>query len=135
MASRVSEMSIGALARETACNVETIRYYERIGILPRPRRSASGYRLYSADDARRLVFVRRARELGFTLDETRALLDLAADGGGACRGAYDIAAAHLDRVRAKIAHLRTMEHKLTQAVRQCAAGERQACPVIDALSS
>jgi MerR family transcriptional regulator, mercuric resistance operon regulatory protein len=67
-------IQIGELARRTGCDVETIRYYERVGVLPRPSRSAARYRLYDSDDVQRLTFVRRARELGFTVDEVRALL-------------------------------------------------------------
>jgi MerR family transcriptional regulator, mercuric resistance operon regulatory protein len=68
---RSAEFHIGELSRQTGCNVETIRYYERIGLLPRPSRSTTRYRIYDTADVRRLAFVRRARELGFTLDEVR----------------------------------------------------------------
>mgnify|MGYP002402846300 CR=1 FL=1 len=77
---RSATLHIGELARQTGCNVETIRYYERVALLPRPPRSAARYRLYDLADVRRLAFVRRARELGFTLDEVRALLTLACEG-------------------------------------------------------
>ncbi len=80
-----AEIRIGELSRLTGCNVETVRYYERVGLLPRPPRSAAQYRLYNSADVRRLAFVRRARELGFTLDEIRTLLALAvADGENTC---------------------------------------------------
>ena len=129
-------LQIGALARQSRCNVETIRYYERVGLLPAPPRSAARYRLYEAADVRRLAFVRRARELGFTLDQVRALLALSAKhSGDACAEVRDLAAAHLAEVRTKIADLRAMERVLTDAVRQCAAGELPGCPIIDALSS
>ena len=74
-------MRIGDLSHRTGCNIETIRYYERVGLLPRPPRSPSRYRLYDMDDVRRLTFVRRSRELGFSLDEVRTLLALSADSG------------------------------------------------------
>jgi MerR family transcriptional regulator, mercuric resistance operon regulatory protein len=128
-------IQIGDLARQSGCNIETIRYYERIGLLPTPPRSAGRYRLYDAPDARRLPFVRRARRLGFTLDQVRALPALSAkDGRDACREVHDIAAEHLGEVRAKIADLRAMERILADAVRRCAAGELPGCPIIDALS-
>ena len=78
-------IQIGELSKRTNCNIETIRYYEQIALLPAPARSAGRYRLYDTDDVRRLTFIRRARELGFTLDEIRTLLSLSAsDGPGAC---------------------------------------------------
>ena len=128
-------IQIGELARQSGCNIETIRYYERIGLLPAPPRSAGRYRLYDAPDVRRLAFVRRARELGFTLDQVRHLLALSAkDGREACCEVHDLAAEHLGEVRAKIADLRAMERILADAVRRCAAGELPGCPIIDALS-
>jgi MerR family transcriptional regulator, mercuric resistance operon regulatory protein len=128
-------IQIGKLARQSGCNVETIRYYERVGLLPAPSRSAGRYRLYDSLDVRRLAFVRRARELGFTLDQVRALLALSAkDGRDACTEVHNLAAEHLGEVRAKIADLRAMERILADAVRRCAAGELPGCPIIDALS-
>ena len=128
-------IQIGDLARQSGCNIETIRYYERIGLLPAPPRSAGRYRLYDAPDVRRLAFVRRARELGFTLDQVRALLALSAkDGRDACCEVHDLAAGHLAEVGAKITDLRAMERILADAVRRCTAGELPGCPIIDALS-
>jgi MerR family mercuric resistance operon transcriptional regulator len=129
-------IQIGELSRRAGCNIETIRYYERVGLLPRPSRSASRYRLYDGDDVNRLTFVRRARELGFTLDEVRALLALSVDQGkDTCAEVRQVAAAHLADVRTKIADLRAMERVLADAVRRCDAGELSSCPVIDALSA
>ena len=128
------DMPIGELSRRTGCAIETIRFYEKIGVLPRPRR-VGRYRCYAPGDAARLVFVRRARELGFTLDEVRALLGLAASGGDACDQVRAVAAEHLASVRARIADLRSMEAILAKAVRQCDAGRQATCPVIDALSA
>lgn len=114
--------------------IETIRYYEWIGLLP-PRRHGARYRRYDGDDIARLKFVRRARELGFSLDEVRTLLALSADKGKeTCVEVRELAAAHLADVRAKIGDLRAMEHVLADAVRRCDAGERPGCPTIDALS-
>ncbi len=132
----ISRIRIGKLSHLTGCNIETIRYYERIGLLPHPPRSGSRYRLYNADDVRRLVFVRRARDLGFSLDQVRALLALSADPrGNTCDEVRQVAADHLADVRAKIADLRTLERALADAVRRCDAGGPSQCPLIDALSS
>jgi MerR family mercuric resistance operon transcriptional regulator len=129
-------IQIGELSGRTGCNIETIRYYERIGLLPRPPRSASRYRLYEGADVNRLTFVRRARELGFTLDEVRALLALSSDRGEeACSEVRRLAHTHLADIRARIADLRSMERVLSEAVRGCDAGERPGCPLIAALSA
>ena len=102
--------------------------------VPRPPRSPSRYRLYDMDDVRRRTFVRRSRELGFSLDEVRTLLALSADSGqGACAEVRDLAAHHLEDIRAKITHLRAMERVLADAVRACDAGEILGCPLIDSL--
>ncbi len=132
---RSAAIHIGELAQKTGCNIETIRYYERIGLLPSPPRSAGRYRVYDIADIRRLAFVRRARELGFTLDEVRTLLTLAAtDGDSTCAQVREVAAGHLAEVRAKVADLRAMERVLADAVRRCDAGEAPGCPLIDTLS-
>lgn len=128
-------MAIGEFSRRTCGNIETIRYYERIGLLPVPERIGR-YRRYGLADVRRLVFIRRARELGFTLDEVRALLRLSETGGEtACADVREIAASHLAEVKAKIADLRAMERTLIDAVRRCDAGEVSGCPMIEALSA
>jgi len=128
-------IQIGELSRRTGCNIETIRYYERVALLPAPVRTAGRYRLYDIADVQRLAFIRRARELGFTLDEVRTLLSLSAnEGPGACANVRELAESHLAEVRAKIADLRTMERVLADAVQRCAAGEVPGCPIIDTLS-
>lgn len=127
-------LSIGAVSQRTGCNIETIRYYERIGLLPPPARNGR-YRSFGAGDVARLVFVRRARELGFTLDEVRALLKLsAADGRSVCAEVRVISVAHLADVRARIADLRAMEQVLSSTIRECDAGRQPGCPLIAALS-
>lgn len=126
-------ITIGELSRRTGCNIETIRYYERIGLMPVPPRRGR-YRNYGPEDVGRLGFVRRARELGFTLDEVRALLGLAAAGQASCAEARDLAAAHLKDVRTRIADLRRMERVLAETVRACHAGADACCPLIAALS-
>ena len=129
-------IQIGELSRRTGCNIVTIRYYEQIALLPEPARSAGRYRVYDTPAVRRLAFIRRARELGFTLDEVRTLLSLSADDGqDKCANVREVAERHLADVRAKIADLQAMEHVLADAVRRCAAGEVPGCPIIDALSA
>jgi MerR family transcriptional regulator, mercuric resistance operon regulatory protein len=131
----LSDISIGELSRRTDCNVETIRYYERIGLLPKPRRPGGRFRSYGADDVSRLRFIRRARQLGFALEDVRELLRLTAVRGGAARAeARQLAAAHVAEVRAKIADLQAMERILTGAICDCDAGRGPACPVIEVLS-
>ena len=123
---------IGELSRRTGCNIETIRYYERIGLMPAPPRRGR-YRSYGGGDVVRLGFVRRARELGFTLNEVRALLGLAAGGDTTCAEVRDLAAVHLKDVRARIADLKRMERVLADSVRACDAGQEPGCPLIDTL--
>ena len=128
-------ISIGELSRRTGVNIETIRYYERINMMPHPPRSTSGRRAYGEVETRTLAFIRRARELGFCLDEIRALLALSAHHGDEmCVEVRQLAANHLGDVRAKIADLRAMERILADAVRRCDEGESARCPLIDALS-
>lgn len=129
----VPRLAIGALSRRTGVNIETVRYYERIGLLPPPARSEGGHRLYGGGHLMRLNFVRRARDLGFTLDEIRALLELAENRDRPCTEAREVAASHLSDVRAKIADLRTMEQVLVDMVARCAEGSTAECPLIEAL--
>ena len=98
----VNGLQRGELARRAGCNLETVRYYEKIGLLSEPPRTSAGYRAYGATHERRLRFVLRARELGFSLDEIRALLRLAEERDRPCAEARAVAAAHLDDVRAKV---------------------------------
>jgi MerR family mercuric resistance operon transcriptional regulator len=128
------DMTIGEFSRRTGCAIETIRFYEKIALLPKPRRRGR-YRLYEATDVARLVFVRRARELGFTLDELRALLRSADFGVDACGDVRELAASRLKDVRARIVDLRAMERVLADAVRRCDAGAEVVCPLIETLSA
>lgn len=123
---------IGELSRRTGCNIETIRYYERIELMPEPPRRGR-YRGYGSADVGRLGFIRRSRELGFTLVEVRALLGLAMGGHASCAEARDLAASHLRDVRSRIADLHRMERVLADAVRACDAGDEMGCPLIDTL--
>lgn len=127
-------ISIGILARRSGVTVETIRYYERIGLLPAPPRSAGGYRVYSPAHAERLQFVRRARDLGLSLDEVRRLLSLADQKSRSCGKVHDLAAHHLADIRARIADLKRMERALSLLVRACAKGDLPSCPLLEALA-
>ena len=125
-------LTIGQLAQRTGANIETIRYYERIGLLPVALRQGR-YRSYDVTDVARLGFVRRSRELSFSIKEVRALLDLTAGGHESCAEARELAAVHLHDVRSRIADLRRMERALATTVRACDAGDDAGCPLIDAL--
>src|SRR5882757_9941547 len=127
-------ISIGILSKRSGVNVETIRYYERIGLLPSPPRSAGGYRVYSSTHAERLQFVRRARDLGLSLDEVRRLLSLADQKSSSCGKVRDLAAHHLADIRARIADLKRMEHVLSRLVKACAIGKLPNCPLLEALA-
>jgi|TARA_B100000614_G_scaffold259263_1_gene283460 MerR family mercuric resistance operon transcriptional regulator len=129
-----SSIGIGALSRETGVHIETIRYYERIGLMAPPPRTGGGHRLYDRDAVRRLGFLRRSRELGFTLDEVRALLALM-DGGFTCGQVLDLTERHLADVRARIADLQRLEARLVEISEGCAGGAVPECPVVDALWS
>jgi MerR family transcriptional regulator, mercuric resistance operon regulatory protein len=131
--SRGSALTIGTLSRRTAVNVETIRFYERIGVLPKPPRSSGGHRLYSPDHLKRLTFVRRSRELGFSLDEVRGLLRLVEGGYYSCAEVRTITLDHLAEVRRKIGDLRRLERTLADVSSKCRGGKVPDCPIIDAL--
>ncbi len=132
-ASVTSQLTIGALSKRTGCNIETIRYYERIGILPAPPRTEGGHRLYGRDHLKRLFFVRRSRELGFSLKEVRGLLSLVDGGDYTCAEVKTLTLRHADEVKRKITDLRKMERVLKDMASQCDGGEIPECPVIDAL--
>jgi MerR family mercuric resistance operon transcriptional regulator len=126
-------MTIGQLSALTGVNIETIRYYEKIKVLPLPLRAANGRRVYGATERRILAFVRRSRELGFSLDEIRALLGLGGPEKASCREVREIAAHHLDDIRAKISDLRKLERLLATTVARCTGTTAPDCPVLDIL--
>ncbi len=123
----------GVVAARTGCHIETVRYYERIGLLPSPPRTEGGHRLYNEGLLRRLNFICRCRELGFTIKEVRDLLGLVDGGGYTCAEVKTITVDHLTSVRMKIADLRRLERVLKDMVAKCEEEEVPACPVIDAL--
>ncbi|WP_428628215.1 MerR family transcriptional regulator [Sphingopyxis sp.] len=126
-------MKIGELSRATGTNIETIRYYERIGLLPAPDRTAANYRSYSNAHRARLAFVRHSRDLGFPIEEIRSLLDLSDDPGRDCSEADRIASRHLEQVEEKIIQLTLLRDELTRIVGRCRGGIAADCRVIEAL--
>jgi len=128
-----SEFPIGALAKESAVNIETIRYYEKVGLMPKPARSGGGYRLYTPEHLKRLTFIRRGRELGFSLDELRNLLRLVDGHAYTCAEVRALTLAHVSDIRRKIADLRRLERVMTAVASQCSGRKVPDCPVIDAL--
>jgi len=124
----------GELAQRCNCNPETIRHYEKIGLLPAPARTSGGYRMYAIDDQRRLGFILRARELGFAIAEIRMLLSLMVGGSNSCAEVRALTLHHLRGVRARIADLRRLERILAETVAACSGRTAPACPVIDALA-
>jgi MerR family mercuric resistance operon transcriptional regulator len=128
------DFTIGRLSVATGVNIETIRYYERIGLMPRPPRSGGGRRLYDETASRRLGFIRRARELGFSIDEIRALLALSG-GKGKCADVHALTVAHLADVKQKIADLKKLERTLAGTAERCARDASPDCPIIEALSA
>lgn len=125
-------LTISKLAHEAGVNVETIRFYQRRGLLAEPERPLGGIRRYGQGDVARVLFIKAAQRIGFTLDEIEQLLDL--DDGMHCSEARAIAAHKLDIVREKLADLRHIETALADLVSRCEASRGQVnCPLIDAL--
>lgn len=128
-----SGLTRGELARVTGCNIETIRYYEKTGMLPDPPRTGAGYRVYSADHVARLRFILRARELGFSMEDIRGLLGLEDRAAPTCAEVKERTERHLADVRARIADLRRIEKVLSATAARCSGGEVPDCPVLEAL--
>lgn len=126
-------IAIGELSRRTGVNIETIRYFERVGVFATPPRTAGGRRVYDADHVRALVFIRRARELGFTPSEVRAIVSLGGPAPVSCSEVREIAAHHLERVRVKMADLAQLESLLASTIDQCEGDGADNCAVIDML--
>jgi len=131
--SRAERYSIGQLGEQAGVNFETVRYYERIGLMPKPPRTSGGHRVYDRVHLKRLGFIRRSRELGFSLDEIRALLSLVDGGDYTCGEVRDLTLAHLAEVRGKIADLRRLERSLRAMADECTGDQVPECPVIDVL--
>ena len=128
-------LTIGRLSKEAGVNIETIRYYEKIGIMPEPRRSTGGNRLYEEEHIKRLAFIRRSRELGFSLDEIRELLKLVDENTYTCAEVATLSQKHLDDIRAKIKDLRKIERHMKDMLSQCSREKVPDCAIIDVLFS
>lgn len=131
---RSGNLAIGELGRLTGTKVETIRYYERIGLLAAPERTPGNYRAYGHDHLNRLSFIRRSRDLGFSLDQVRTLLDLSDDHNRPCAAIDVIAKDHLAEVDRKIADLRALRRELSNMIDQCRCGTVAECRIVEALS-
>ena len=129
-----SHLTIGELGRRTDTKVETIRYYEQVGLLPAPARTPGNYRAYDTAHLKRLTFIRRSRELGFSIDQIRALLDLADQRELSCEAVDIIAKQHRGEVDRKIADLRALRRELDSMIDQCRHGTVAECRIIESLS-
>jgi len=132
-ATTIASITRGELAKRSGCHLETVRYYEKIGLLPPPARSEGGHRIYKIDDQRRLRFILRGRELGFSINELRSLLSLVDAKAFTCGEIQTLTIDHLGSVRQKIADLKRLERTLAQIAKECSGGAVPECPVIDAL--
>lgn len=130
-----TEMLIGALAEAADVGVETIRFYEREGLLPEPPRTDAGYRLYDEQAVRRVRFIRKAKDLGFTLAETKELLELRVTDTARCDEVADRARRKIESVDDRIRELARVRHVLADLVQACVANEQTSeCPILEALS-
>ena len=130
-----SDLQRSDLARLTGCNLETIRYYENVGLMPDPPRTASGHRRYGPAHVERLHFVMRARDLGFTMEEIRGLLSLVDRGSHTCAEVERMGRHHLEVVRDKIRDLQAIEIVLAQTIARCTGSDTPDCPLLDVLSA
>ena len=128
-------VTIGKVSQLTECNIETIRYYEKEGLLPPPARSAGGHRLYSQTQIERLTFIRRARQLGFSMQEIKQLHSIVDRQTVSCESVKKIADEHIEDIAAKIADLVKMQSVLTDLSRQCSGEDVPDCPIISALQA
>jgi len=129
------EFSIGTLAAMSGINIETIRYYERIGVMSKPPRSAAGYRRYTDEHLKRLTFIRRGRELNFSLEVLRGLLRLVDGHTHTCAEGRALALEHLGDIRGKIADLKRLERAMTEIAARCTGKPVPDCALVDALFS
>ena len=128
------DLTIGRLAREGGCKVQTIRYYEQIGLMPEPARTEGNQRRYGPQHAQRLAFIRHARELGFPLEAVRELLSLSDDKDRSCAAADAIAKDHLVAVERRIARLTALKTELERMIEQCRGGSIADCRVIEVVA-
>jgi DNA-binding transcriptional MerR regulator len=130
----MDELTIGQLGRTTDTKIETIRYYERIGLLPKPRRTTGNYRSYTAEHLQRLGFIRH-RELGFSIEDVRGLLKLAAHAERPCEEVDQLVARHLETTEQKIEALTRLRRELRDTLNSCRGGRIAECRILQALSS
>lgn len=131
---RLGQWTIGELSKASQIHVETIRYFEKIGLIPKAQRLNSGHRRFGPDHLGRLNFIRRARDMGFSQGEIRALIGLSDGEAGSCAEVKAIADAHLRVIRQKIEGLGRLERLLSQTSAKCSRGRTPACPIIAVLS-
>ncbi len=130
----MDSLTIGRVAREAGVNRETLRYYERTGLIPKPARTHSGYRSYSPDTVTRIRFIRHAKELGFSLHEISELLSLRMDSSAPCAEVRERAERKIRYIEGKIAELRRMKRALTELANSCpGSGPSSECPILEAL--
>lgn len=130
----MSGLRIGDLARQTGTSVETVRYYEKAGLLPSPPRTSGNYRSYGTDELARLSFIRRTRDLGFSLEQVRALLDMAGRNDSDCATVDGLANQHLIEIDRKIADLSALRRELAGVVSACSGGTVADCRILEAFS-
>jgi len=126
-------MKIGSAAVASGCHIETIRYYERVGLLPHPARTTGGYREYLPQEVERLRFITRGRELGFSLAEIRSLLTLSDDPALSCHDVDQLARIHLADIQQRMRELRRIARELQRTIASCAGGKRGQCAILGAL--
>jgi MerR family mercuric resistance operon transcriptional regulator len=124
---------IGEMSKRTGVNIETIRYYERIKIMPQPDRTAGGNRQYNYDQLKRLSFIKKSRELGFSIDEIRALLEMVDRQDFICGEVHALTIGHLESVREKIKGLRKLEKALVGMAAECSQGDVPDCQILETL--
>ncbi len=127
-------MRISHVSERSGCPIDTIRYYERIGLIPQPARQPNGYREYCPADVERLGFIIRARDLGFHLEQIRSLLELAQNPALSCQEVDEIARHHLHDIRERIRYLQRMDAKLEDTIEACRVEERGQCTILAALN-
>lgn len=131
----ISALSVGELARGAGCKVETVRYYEKVGLMPEPPRTEGGHRLYSQGHLKRLVFIRRSRDLGFSIEQVRELFRLVDEPRHCCGEVKAITLTQARDVARKIADLKRLQRALNDLSSRCAGGRYTIddCPIINAL--
>lgn len=125
--------AIGEMSTRTGVNIETVRYYEKIGMMPKPKRSEGGNRLYNTEQLQRLFFIKRCREIGFSQSEIKALLSMVDRDDVTCAEVHSITTDHAADIRQKIKDLRKLEKVLTKMANECSRGDIPECPIIETL--